>query len=254
MKTTLLSLVAGICLLFSAGDANAQRKIYFCSDYTSSGEPIGISPSWVIKPEGGKVYMLYKNDGVNISTGTIYIYVDKLSGGTYTEYATKSLTPDKYKSWCIYDYTFTEAGDYKVTFVDAGKKNLATDYVSISMKESTKLSSDYYSGSRVIFCEDVTSNGDPITKSDVFNIGRDGGYVYVLVDHLKELKTTEIIVDIWKGEGYTEFVETKRFTVEDNWVWTKFKYTFYAAGDYKISVYNKDEVFINTGYVTINYK
>lgn len=261
MKTRLLTILAGLFLLLS-GNAHAQKKLYFCSDYTASGEPTGISSSWVIKPTGGSVYMLYKNDGVNISTATINIYIDKLSGGSYTAYATKSVVPDKYKNWVLYDYTFTEAGDYKVTILDGSLNTLATEYCSVSIKDEgvststtgSKLDQSYYTGSRVIFCEDVTTDGDPVTKSDVFNIGRDGGYVYVLVDHTGKFKTTELIVDVWKGDGYSEFVETKRFTVEDYWVWTKFKYTFYSPGEYKIMVYNKDEVFINSGYVTINYK
>lgn len=253
MRTSLLSLLAGLFLLLS-GSAFAQKKLYFCSDYTSSGEPTGISYSWVIKSTGGNVYMLYKNDGVNITTSNIYIYIDKLSGGSYTEYATKTVVPDKYKSWVIYDYKFTEAGDYKVTFLDNSKNTLATEYCTISLKDDDKVSSDYYIGSRVLLCEDVTENGDPVTESSVFNIGRDGGYVYILVDHTKEFKTTELIVDVFKGDGYKDFVETKRFTVESNWVWTKFKYTFYTPGNYKIIVYNKDEVLLNSGYVTINMK
>jgi hypothetical protein len=260
MKAFLLSVLTGVALMVSA-DAQAQsKKLYFCSDYTATGEPVGVSSVWNISPSGGNVYMLYQNGGVNISTPAIYVYVDKLSGGSYKEYSTKSVVPDKYKNWVIYDYTFTEAGDYKITFLDGSKNTLATEYCTIKFKSGTTaaktsgVTSDYYADSKVMFCENVTTDGDPITRSDVFNIGPNGGYVQVLVKNPKAMKTTEIIVDIWRGEGYAEFVETKRFTIEDSWAWTNFEYIFYTTGNYKFSVYNKEETFINTGYVTINRK
>lgn len=263
MRTFLLSILAGFSLLVSTEVQAQSKKLYFCSDYTASGEPVGVSSVWSISSTGGNVYMLYQNGGVNISTPKIHVYVDKLSGGTYKEYATKSVIPDKYKSWVIYDYTFTEAGDYKITFLDAANTPLATEYCTIKYKTasaaagSTKpsgITSDYYISSKVTFCEKVTTNGEPVTPSDVFRIGAAGGYVQVLITHAKPMKTTELIVDIWKGNGYAEFVETKRLTVKDDWSWTNFEYTFLTPGNYKFSVYNKEETYINTGYVTINSK
>lgn len=263
MKTFFLSVLTGLFLFFSA-DAQAQsKKVYFCSDYTPTGEPVGVSSVWSIASTGGNVYMLYQNGGANISTGSVFLFVDKLSGGTYTEYSTKTLTPDKYKSWLIYDYTFTEAGDYKVSFLDAASNVLAVDYCTIKVKsdgtagtvtKTSGITSDYYTTSKVLFCEKVTEGGEPVTRSDVFNIGPNGGYVQVLVKHTKPMKTTELIVDVWKGDSYDEFVETKRFTVEEPWAWTNFEYTFLTTGNYKFSVYNKEETFINTGYVTIKRK
>lgn len=256
MLRKLLFILSAVAL---STTAIAQKRIYFCEDYTPQGEPIGTSSIWSIKPTGGNVYMLYKNDGVNISTSTVYVYIDKLSGTDYKEFDTKSLVPDKYKSWVIYDYTFKDAGEYKVTFKDAAAKALATEYVTIKVKEdvaaATKLTADYYKEAKVVFCEDVDDQGIAVTPSSVFNISATaGGYIHILIDHIKPLKTKELIVDIWRGEGYTEFVETKRLTVEESWQWTDFKYTFYKDGKYKFSVYNQDEVFIQTGYVSINYK
>lgn len=262
MKTFILSILTGLSFLLSAGAQAQSKKLYFCSDYTATGEPVGVSSVWSISPTGGNVYMLYQNGGINISTPTIYVYVDKLSDGSYKEYATKSLIPDKYKSWAIYDYTFTEAGDYKITFLDASKNTLATEYCTIKFKtasaavgtKTSGITSDYYINSKVTFCEKVTASGEPVTPSDVFRIGTGGGYVQVLVAHTQPMKTTELIVDIWKGSGYNEFVETKRIIVQENWSWTNFEYTFLTPGNYKFAVYNKEETAINTGYVTINSK
>lgn len=249
MRTLLHSILPCLLLLLSAS-VYAQKKLYFCSKYSEFGEPGGVSSSWVIKPEGGRVYMLYKNDGMKITTSTINIYIDKKSGGTYNAYATKTVTPDKTRSWVLYDHIFTEAGDYKVTFLDAAKNPLATEYCTILVKDKSN-AGDYYMGSRLLFCEEVTSDGRPVTPSDVFNISSEGGFVYVLVDHSKSLNTTEIIVDIYTGEKYSKRIETKRIPVQKDQTWVKFKYTFSKPGNYKFIAYNKNETLINSGYITI---
>ena len=48
-----------------------------------------------------------------------------------------------------------------------------------------------------------------------------------------------------------QFVETKRLNVVPTWYDTHFRCNFYKAGDYRVSVYNADEKWINTGYVTV---
>ena len=114
------------------------------------------------------------------------------------------------------------------------------------------ITTDYYIGASVTFCEGVNeSTGEAKTPASTFTISSSGGYAYVLIKHKKPFKTTEMIIDIWKGADYGDFVETKNITIEDNWQYTFFKYTFYSAGKYKFSVFNKDQTFIEAGYVTI---
>lgn len=240
--------------------AFAQKRIYFCEGYTPTGEPIGTSNIWNIRSTGGKVYILYKNDSMNINTSAIFFFIDKREGKEYKEFFTKNLTPDKNKNWIFYDFKFTESGEYKVLFIDAAGTTLATEYVTIKFKTDdfvteTTLSSDYYTKAKVIFCESVDENGDTQTMLSTFKIPRnDGGFAHVLINHVKPLKTTELIVDIWKGDDYKKFVETKRMTVEENWEWADFQYTFTKEGKYKFVVHNKDEVYIQTGYISIAYQ
>ncbi|NVO01893.1 MAG: hypothetical protein HXX09_04255 [Bacteroidetes bacterium] len=122
----------------------------------------------------------------------------------------------------------------------------------INNSNSDKVTSDYYIGSSVVFCEGVNeTTGEAKTPASVFTISSAGGFVYVLIKHSKPFKTTEMIVDIWKGNDYADFVDTKYITIEDNWQFTYFKYTFKDAGKYKFSVFNKDQTFIEAGYVTV---
>ena len=268
MKKRLLLLLAVILLGSSA--ILAQKKLYFCSDYSEYGEPSGIGTIWNITPKAGNVYMLYKNGGEKIYSSIIYVFIDKLNtSGDYKEYATKSLVPYKFMNWVLYDYKFTEAGEYKVKFLDDEYHELASEYCTIKMKDESSTATttgtsasgtssadkadwNYYKGSKIQFCEEISSSGEAITPSDVFNIPTGGAYVYVLVNAYKELKTTQFVVDVYKGDDYKTFVETKNYDITPTSPWTFFKYSFFNTGKYKFAVYNKDWIPIGTAYVTIN--
>lgn len=247
----------------------AQKRIYFCDNYTASGEPTGIASRWSIKSSGGNVYILYQNNYEKITTSSIYFFIDIMQDGEYKEYETKLLTPDNNNSWIIYDYKFTKPGDYRVIVYDAALTKLATDYVTITLKQGEvvddnkkddKVDTYYYIDAKVTFCVSV-EDGKAVTPSEVFNIDRNnGGYVYMLVDNnLKTLKTEQLIVDIWMNKdnddnSYSEFVETKYIATTKNETYANLKYTFYKKGKFKFSVFTKDNVWIQTGYVEINYK
>jgi len=263
MKKLHLTISALSLLMILSVSVFAQKRVYFCEDYTATGEPKGQSSRWSITPAAGNVYFLYQNDNINITTSKIYFFIDFLTDGEYKEFDTKSVTPDKYKSYVLYDYKFTKSGDYRIIVYDADMSKLTTDYVTITMKDAekanntdnTKVSTVYYLDATVTFCTDVDNKGNAVTPSTVFNINQDkGSYVYVLLNNGKALKTTELIVDIWKGDDYKDFVETRKVTVEDYSNFAYFKYTFYKDGKYKFSIFTKDETFIQTGFVEVNYK
>lgn len=261
-----MSLILVLALMGTITQAYAQA-VYACEDYTSSGEPIGEGSVWNIEPDGGFVYLLYSNNGRKLNDELIFFFIDKKTGGSYEEYDTKTAAPEK-KPYALLDYKFTEAGDYKITIYNADVEELASTYITIKVKGSTtsttkpsttggKVDTYYYSNCKIIFCEEVTDN-EPVNEATSFTIPKAGGYLTVQVDNGKALKTTQMIVDVYKkpkgGSDYTEFVETKRYDIKETWDRPYFTYTFYEKGEYKLSVYNADEVFINAGYVTINQK
>lgn len=259
-------LFALACFFFlfcsSTSSLYAQGKLYFCKSYTDDGDPVGTSSAWNIKSSGGAVYMLYKQSG-SLNTDTIYVFIDKMTDGSYKDYASKLFTPSRYKNWGVYDYTFYSPGDYKVRFLDARLNTLATDYVTINLTDNSTSTSitgtgltgtGDYAGSKITFCENI-DNGYPAGIYDVFNIGSSGGYVNVYVKCPNEIRSNGLIVDIWKSNsGKYDFVETKNFDIEPSWKSTYFKYTFYNPGYYRFSVYNKESKLISEGFVTINSK
>lgn len=103
----------------------------------------------------------------------------------------------------------------------------------------------------IYFCEGVTNDGYPITESSVFNIGRDGGYVYVLVRLPYEIACRSVRFEIYKNGAYdnTIYVDT-----EKNWVWFWKQVTFYSAGTYDFDVYDCFDYRLTSGSVRIQYR
>ncbi|MBW8049613.1 MAG: caspase family protein [Cytophagales bacterium] len=249
-----------------------SQKVYFCSNYTEEGEPIGKSNTWTIKPTGGYVYILYNNGSDNIITSKLSLSINKLSGTKYDQYDTRSITLESKKNWALYDYQFTEAGEYRITFLDANEKELDRDYVTIKLSEGSQadfqyeyadtndqsevVSTDYYVSSALTFCEGVDKKGKCFKPAKKWNLGKNGCSVFCKVDNKAPLKTSQLIVDVFKKEGtdYSKFVDTKYIDIEPDKNSVFFKYTFDESGEYKFNVYNKGEAWINTEYVTINSK
>ncbi len=101
------------------------------------------------------------------------------------------------------------------------------------------------------FCEDVTSDGYPITESSTFNIGSNGGYVYCLVRLPYEVACRTVRFEVYRNGAYdnTIYVDT-----EKNWVWFYKKITFYNSGDFSIYAYDCFDYQLTSGSVRINFK
>jgi hypothetical protein len=253
--------LAGLCVLMLMLSFSAfSQTITFCSDYSSNGTPKETGTDWIIKSTGGYVTMIYQQSSKFPEIGNMWLYVDIMQDGEYKAYKTVEITPSKYQNWIVYTIWIDKAGSFKVTMKDL-YSDLATAYMNVKIKDQTSSNTNYssndYSGSKVIFCEDVDANGEATYPDNVFNIDPAGSYVQVLVkNNNKPFNTTAFNVKVYKmKKGDYEFVETKNVTgIKNTWVFAYFKYTFYDTGDYKFDVYSAENNLINTGYVTIKYK
>ncbi len=252
-----------------------SQRIYFCENYTQSGEPIGPSTKLSSPASGGYIYVLYQNGSSNITADKLFIYVDKLVSGDYIPFDVKDLPVDKAKNWSFYDYNFVTVGDYRVTVKDQNQKELSKEYLQIVLKEETSSSDSsdddwldyddptsmfYYTYSTVEACVGIDSyTGTPNTVSKSFSIDRSlGGRIYFKVSNPnKDIHTDQFIVYINKNDasGTSQTFDTKYYTVSSpSRSWEYFTYDFYSEGDYTISVYTKDFVFINTLAINCSYK
>jgi hypothetical protein len=272
MKRAVLFMILSMVIL-----SGYSQRIYFCEKYTDSGEPIGPATKLTSPAEGGYIYILYQNGSSNVTADKLFIYVDKLATSDYVPFDVKEMTVDKTKTWSAYDYYFASVGDYRVVVKDQNMKELSKEYIQLVLKEeestSSSSSSDddwldyddptsmfYYTYSTIEACVGIDSyTGVPNTVSKSFSIDRNlGGRIYFKVSNpSKDIHTDQFIVYINKNDasGVSQTFDTKYFTVTDpSRSWDYFIYDFYSDGDYSISIYTKDYVFINTLSINCSYK
>jgi len=92
------------------------------------------------------------------------------------------------------------------------------------------------SAQTLYFCEWVTKDGRPINDSNVFNIPKDGGYLYFLVTLPYEVACDYVYFTIYKIDRYgnEKFYDDFKVDTNKKWAWFWSKYTFYKSGDYRV--------------------
>lgn len=246
-----------IILLFSS-KSEAQR-IFFCEDFSNSGDPVGAKLVWELESGGTELNILLENGEKYLPSPIIYLFFDKFENSNYYPYDSKAIKIDSPRKWIAVEYIFEEPGKYLVYFQDSKQNNIAQGYITIN--ESARISvpksfgiSLYYENSRVNFCELVIA-GKPMNIFQSVSLGANGKQVYVYIKNDKPLNTSKILVNVWRKKNHTfeydEYVESKKYKIESTWSDTFFKYYFTQEGEYKFSIYNEDEVLIASGFITV---
>ncbi|MBI3501090.1 MAG: trypsin-like peptidase domain-containing protein [Bacteroidetes bacterium] len=208
------------------------------------------------------VYVQVNNYGEPLNSDGFVVEAYKKSGEAYVFVETKNFDVQSDKSAAYFKYFPPSTGDYRLSVYTKNSSFINDGYVTFKLKDSgsseNTSGSGYYAKSKINFTNDEANVLKPDFYYKDFSIGKEGGFVYLVLDNYPDaLNTGEIIVDIWKKKGskYDSFVETKRYSITNTSLdYTYFKYTFYETGEYKFSVFTKDQTWINTGYVIIKKK
>lgn len=265
MKNLTLFIVAFMALSFSAIAQNG--KVVLCEDYDkTNGTPTGINKNWdVDKNTGSYVYIVYSQDYT--IKDKLMLYVDKKNtSGTYVAFDTQEFTYDPKvdrKKWAMYDYKFTESGDYRISVMGNGDDALAVTYTNIGYmkdKDSETSSKDpdgvtdtyYYEDSKIKFGESSTSQGEIIGESSIFRLVNGKKDIACVLTQDKALKVKSITVAVYTGENYTEKVSEETFSVASrDWDWVKVPVSVTKVGKYVVDIYNENDTFINSAYFEI---
>lgn len=110
-----------------------------------------------------------------------------------------------------------------------------------------------YSQYTLVFCEDVTEEGKPVTVSNQFMVDRDGGALRILLRTDGKLNTDKLDFKIFfVGENGTEEEITKlsQATEADwNFVWKEI--VMYDPGMYRVKVYNSKGTYLTSANLTL---
>ena len=249
-----------ICLIIASSGLFAQ-EINFCLNYTVLGEPLRVSNSWSIKEDGGYLYVLYKQPEA-ITRNLFSIVVSQAQDGVFREINRQRIVPELNKNWVAIYYKFHQGGDFRISVLK-NDAEVATNYLTILANKTKKgwkrkLNKDprlLYTNTKVIACETVR-DGKAINPSAVFSITQDYSDVTFLIMNAKTIDAGKLNIDIYRRtnalDQYSQFVESKILHLIYDNNSTYFNLQFIEPGDYKVYIYDQDQVWINSGYVTIN--
>ncbi len=249
----------------TTSDLYAGSKVTFCESVDDAGYPVTESTVFNIVSGGRNVTVYVDNGTTQIqSTGIIVDVYKKGSTGKYDQFIeTKNFTIKPTLVATYFDYFFSSSGDYEVRVYNNEEKWINDGHVTIKDKNgglnidyNDPSSTFYYIDAKVNFCTDLDYLNSCANAGSVFNISKSGSYLYVWVGQDKALKTSGITLDIYKkkGKDYDDFVETKTYTIDPDKSAFYIEYTFYDAADYKFKFYTSSNVWLQDGFVTINYK
>jgi hypothetical protein len=104
---------------------------------------------------------------------------------------------------------------------------------------------------RLYFCEDVSSDGDPIGASSSFTIRNEGDYLKFLVKLPYEVGCRSISYKIYRNGDYdnTVYQDTER-----SWVWFWKEISFYKTGEYDIYVYDCSDNLLASNTLRISWR
>ncbi|MBK9328672.1 MAG: hypothetical protein IPM95_04990 [Sphingobacteriales bacterium] len=256
----LLLLTMGSFTIHSAAQTN---RVILCDSYDDNGVPTGVNKNWDISKNGSYVYILYTQD--KPITNKLLLYVDKkTAAGSYAAFDTQDFTYDPKtdrKKFAVYDYKFTESGDYKISVVSTGdNKELASSLTNIAFMKDEKVkekSTDandtyYYENSTMIFGDSVDAKAVVKGEAGTFKLINGKRDIVVKLSQDEDLNVTQIIMDVYGGTDYKEKIYSKTFDIASKtWNWVKMPVNFTKTGKYVIDLYTQDDVFINSGYVEI---
>ena len=234
------------------------QTVYVAQSITEQNEPINAHNYWEIEPWGKSLFIILDNENQNLDGNIVYLFIDKYIDGKYQPFDSKSINIQENSRRIKYDYKFSGTGKYKLYFINISQENIASTIVTISekvRKQNTTKRSNYYDSVELIFCEKVLVGGTPIGITKRASLRENGGQIYIKLTNFSPLKSEVILVDFWRKEyrsfEYDEYLESKKFRIDPEWFDTYFKYKFPKAGEYKIVIYNQEEVLIKTGYINV---
>lgn len=262
MKKLILSFLFLLPLILFA-QTGVGAKVQFCETYEAeTGETSGYYDSWDIKPAGGYIYIVYTQDA--LIKEPLLLEIQKKEDGVFTFFASRNFLNDvtSKKRYAMYDLEFKEAGTYKVIVKTKNGKFLAEATTKINVvsdedKPASTITSDYYEDSKIQFGTSVGDNAEIKGESSSFYLKNGEVSVAILITNGKVFKTEKIKLSVYKkitknGKEDTKLVQTIPVTgIGEDWDWVYATIDFTEKGEYIVDVWNENELFINTGYVTI---
>jgi hypothetical protein len=248
------------CFLFLILLSNIliAQELYVCESYTEDGTPVGPLISLEIKPYGTAIYVLL-NNGKAIQDPILYLFIDKLVGGKFTPFESKTLSVKKTDTWAVTSFEFKDPGIYELYFLNSSQSRLATGKLEVYFAQDDRKFTFYpkqnsVGGVQFTFCE-LVINGKPKNPFTSLSLSRSEGQAFIYLKNQVPFGIEKIKVQVWrrsnKNSNYEELVDSKKFKILPEWSDTFFKYNFVNIGEYKIDIFDINDNFISSNIITV---
>lgn len=266
----MLSAVFVILMLVMISEVSKSQVVYFCNQPPVNGLPVDNASNFNFETTSGFLKVLINNQKP-FDSNKLMMTVKELISDSFVTVKQNVFSVDNTLPWVAEDYQFDHDGDFRFTFSD-GVKEIATGDVKVDVNEdyypsdygnddfsdsyTDPTSTMYYIDSKVeASLPDEAGNFQYSNSTFLVNKGETLNLVFK-VSNPKGLITDMLYVDVYSKKGkdsYGNFIETKEISMSDNPNEFSFNDTFNKKGEYTISVYTHDNVWINDCYISINY-
>ncbi|WP_291721230.1 hypothetical protein [Bernardetia sp.] len=217
------------------------QQLFLTAKYDHNGipDPKFTSNEWKIDAiEGSFLYILFRQDK-EIKDPKLYLFVDKQiiteKDGeivtSFEEYDNKKIYIHKKRNWAAIQYTFSQAGVYKLSIAGADKKTLISKEIKIRYK------------SKILFSNDLNEQKYPVSHQKIFTLeeGKKGIHIFIKDEIPFDSESLKVVIEKQSQEGeYLKYTE-EIFFIDKQLRFSFFEQIFELKGKYKISVFKDNE-------------
>jgi hypothetical protein len=239
---------------FLASSLSAQ-ELFLTAKYNENGiaDPNYTSNEWKIDAiEGSFLYVLFRSEK-EITEPKLYLFVDKKIisqkdnkvESNFEEYDNKKIYINKKRNWAVLQYTFLQAGVYKISIADADKKILVSKEITISYK------------SKILFSNDLDEQKYPISHQKTFKLenAKQGIYIFIKDENSFNSQSLKVVIERQSKEGTYQKYTEETFFIDKELRFSFFEQSFELKGTYRISVFKEkgedEEEILAVGFLKV---
>ncbi|AFM04006.1 hypothetical protein Fleli_1587 [Bernardetia litoralis DSM 6794] len=241
-------------LYFIASSLSAQ-KLFITAKYNKDGvaDPSYTSNKWKIDAiEGSFLYVLFKSKQ-EITDSKLYLFIDKkvISQKNnkvqssfeerFEEYDNKKIYINKKRNWAAIQYTFLQAGVYKISIADANKKIIISKKITINYK------------AKIVFSNDLNDKKYPVSHQKNFKLekAKQGIYIFIKDETSFNSESLKVIIEKQNQDGNYQKYTEETFFIDKELRFSFFNQIFELKGTYRISIFKDEKEFLAAGFLKV---
>ncbi|MGN6530304.1 MAG: hypothetical protein ACTHK0_00945 [Ginsengibacter sp.] len=239
-------------------------KVYISVETPQNGVAFEDKSITINSEKGSYAYIVINTNSNNLRTKSLTLKAYKKIAGNYEKIGQENYSVNTEYSYTHIKYPFYTTGDFAFDVFDGDNIFIGTGKVSVASKGSTEYTStstgssntlSKYANSKVFCSIEVPVYGIAKESSTLIINKTNGSYAYIVIDNYPtNFNVSSIVLKSYrKVNGEWKRVDNKTYDIKSDSFYTYIKYPFYDAGDYVFDVYDVNNNFINSGYVTVTF-